>query len=400
MTLNMPASETVKPRLAVVSTAFYPKSHSDVIVSRWLEPRPTDAEFGWPVGAGEKPRTEIASMYVAQFPENDMARETAERYNVPLFSTVRETLTMGGDSLAVDGVLLIGEHGNYPSNEWFQKMYPRRELFDEIVAVFRESGRSVPVFCDKHVSYNAASAQHMVSTSRELNFPLMAGSSIPLCGFINPWQMPEGTALSEGIGVFYDSMEAYGYHSIEFLQSLVARREGGESGIESVAAYYGDSFWEAEAAGLWSNELMQVAVQQAHNRKPGNLRDNLSGPLPPKPFAHQWPAAFCFHHRDGLRTTHLMLHGHVADFSVAVLEKSGVMHGGCSHCSVNQAEKNYFAHFAMLNAKIEEFMLTDQSPYPLDYYLLSTLAIGAAIRALARPGQRMATPDLILPYRL
>jgi hypothetical protein len=387
-----------RPRLAVVTTAYYPLSHSDVIVSRWLEPRATDREFGWPVN-GDRTRTDIVSLYIAQFPENDTGRETAARHHVPLFSTIREALTLGGDSLAVDGVLLIGEHGDYPHNEWSQKMYPRRELFDEIVAVFRAEGRSVPVFCDKHLSYDAASAQHMAATAGELDFPLMAGSSIPIGGFMQPWTMPDGAALREGIGLYYGSLEAYGYHSIEFLQSLVAKRAGGESGIESVTAYYGDSFREAETAGAWSPALLQAALKQAHNCQSGEYPDNLKGPRPPQPFGDQWPAAYCFQHRDGLRTSHLMLNGHIADFAAAVQEEDGALHAGCSRSSVNAAN-NFYAHFAMLDARIEEFMLTGQAPFPLEHYLLSTLAIAAAVRALAQPGETLATPDLALSYRL
>jgi hypothetical protein len=379
---------------------YYAPSHSDVIVSRWLEPRPTDREFGWPAPGHERPRTEIASATIAQFPENDIGRETLKRHGVPLFSTVREALTLGGESLAVDGVLLIGEHGDYPRNEWSQKMYPRRELFDEIAEVFRASGRSVPVFCDKHLSYDAASARHMVEAARALDFPLMAGSSIPVGGFFDPWPMPEGAALREGIGLFYGDLEAYGYHSIDFLQSLVARRAGGEAGIQSVTAYYGESFWEAEKAGAWSNEVMEAALRSARSCRPGSYRDNLTGPAAPQPFGGQWPAAFCFEHADGLRTAHLLLTGHLEDFAAAVQEASGTIHGVCSRCSMNNAENNYFAHFAALNAKIEEFMLTGEAPYPVEHYLLSTLAIAAAIRALAHPGETLATPDLVLPYRL
>jgi len=388
-----------RPRLAVVTPIYFPPSHSDVIVTRWLQPLPTDREFGWPPPGHDRPRTDIVSMYIAQFPENDIGREVAERHQVPLFSSIHDALTLGGDKLAVDGVLLIGEHGDYPYNEWSQKMYPRREMFDEIVEVFKSSGRSVPVFCDKHLSYDAASAIHMVETARALNFPLMAGSSIPIGGFMKPWTLPAGSDLTEAMGLYYGGLEAYGYHSIDFLQSLVATRHGGESGIESVTAYYGDSFWEAEKEDLWSEELMRAAMAQAHNCSPGDYRDNLSGPKAPQPFGDQWPAAYCFQHRDGLRTTHLMLQGHIKDFAVAVQDKQGEVFGGCSHSSINSTN-NYYAHFAMLDAKIEEFMLTGKSPAPVEHYLLSTLAIAAAVHALKQPGKMLETPEMAFSYQM
>lgn len=388
---------TARPRLAVITTVYRTNSHSDVIVSRWLEPLPTDRAFGWPLGDSGAPRTEIASLYIAQFPEVDTGRGIAQKHGVPIYETVRDALTLGGDKLAVDGVLLIGEHGDYPYNEWFQHMYPRRELFDEVVQVFRESGRSVPIFNDKHLSFDADSAQHMVAVSRELDFPLMAGSSIPTAGCAAPWTMPMQSGLAAGMGLFYGGLEAYGYHSIEFLQSLVAQRKGGEAGIENVTVYYGDNFWEAHARGAWPDELMQAALKEASTALPGHYRDNLCGHNR-KDFPDYWPAAFCFRHADGLQTTYISLDGHMKDFTVAVEEKSGAIHSGCSCAGANT--DNFFAHFAQLNAAIEEFMLTGKSPYPIEHSLLTTLAINAAVRALPTPGVTIPTPQLVLPYRL
>lgn len=388
---------TARPRLAVITTVYRTNSHSDVIVSRWLEPLESDRAFGWPVAGGAQPRTEIASLYIAQFPDVDTGRAIAAKHGVPIFPSVREALTLGGDTLAVDGVLLIGEHGDYPYNELFQHLYPRRELFDEIVAVFAECGRSVPVFNDKHLSYDADSACHMVNTAKAMGFPLMAGSSIPTAGCSLPWTMPCEAELSAGIGLFYGGLEAYGYHAIEFLQSLVAQRRGGETGIESVTVYYGDNFWEAEAREVWPRELMQVALDQACTAQPGPYRANLTGHNRAD-FPNYWPAAFCFRHADGLQTTYISLDGHMKDFTVAVEEKNGAVHSGCSCASANT--DNFFAHFAQLNAVIEEFMLTGKSPYPIEHSLLTTLAINAAVRAFPTPGQTIPTPGLILPYRL
>ena len=85
----------------------------------------------------------------------------------------------GPNSLDVDAVLLIIEHGDYPVNEFGQVEYPRFEMFQKIVEVFRKSGRSVPVFVDKHLSYDHRKAAQMVATAQDMKFGLMAGSSLP-----------------------------------------------------------------------------------------------------------------------------------------------------------------------------------------------------------------------------
>jgi hypothetical protein len=390
---------STRPRLAVISTIYFSPSHSDVIVTRWLEPLESDRQFGWPPQGFDKPRADIVSAYIKEFTDKDIGRDILKKHSVPLYSTVHEALTMGGDKLAVDGVILIGEHGTYPYNEFGQKMYPRRELFDEIVAVFRESGRSVPVFNDKHLSYDPDSAIHMVNTAKELGFPLMAGSSIPVCGVMEPWNLPAETPLKEAVCLYYGGSESYGYHSIAFLQSIVARRAGGEAGIESVTAYGGASFWEADKAGVWPADLVEMALSKAVNYKGGDWRENLTDDDEAEALIDKCPAAYVFEHADGFRSIHLNLNGHIQDFSFALRDKDGKIYSGCSAAAHN-SKANFYAHFAMLDAKIEEFMLTGKSSYPVEHYLLKTLATNAAVRALFQPGLRIATPDLMLPYKV
>src|ERR1700752_4620759 len=128
----------------------------------------------------------LAGLFIEQQKENDVGRAIAKKHGVPLFDSIEKTLTLGGDKLAVDGVLLIGEHGDYPYNDKGQKLYPRHELFQKIVEVFKKSGRGVPVFNDKHLSYDRKKAKEMVGAARKVGFPLMAGSSLPIT-----WRRPE-----------------------------------------------------------------------------------------------------------------------------------------------------------------------------------------------------------------
>ena len=75
-----------------------------------------------------------------------------KRYGLKLYPSIEEALTLGTSKLAVDGVVIIAEHGKYPRNKKGQTLYPRYEWFKECVKVFEKSGRGVPVFNDKHLS--------------------------------------------------------------------------------------------------------------------------------------------------------------------------------------------------------------------------------------------------------
>lgn len=156
----------IPPRVACIITSYFPRSHADVIVSKLLAdfthpvprnldrfdfhqqvrdltaaPLPTDAQ-----GNLRRPRLQVASIYTDQVPATDISREWATRASVPIFPSIREALTLGGAELAVDGVLIIGEHGDYPINARGQTEYPRRRLFEEVITVLRECGRAVPIF--------------------------------------------------------------------------------------------------------------------------------------------------------------------------------------------------------------------------------------------------------------
>src|SRR5262249_54414407 len=90
-------------RIAAVVTEYRPPSHADVIVGKYLEGYHQDDR-------PPKPRSRIVSLYTAQVPSNDLSRERSKKYGVPVYPSIAEALTMGTSHLAVDGVLLIGEH--------------------------------------------------------------------------------------------------------------------------------------------------------------------------------------------------------------------------------------------------------------------------------------------------
>src|SRR5262249_11248553 len=150
-----PASPAPRKKVAAVVTSYYPRSHAYHIVGRFLW------GYQWQ-GKHHQPPFEIVSLYTDQVPGNDQSRELAKRFGFRICPTVAEAVTVGTDSLAVDAVLLIGEHGSYPNNARGQKLYPRFELFEQIREVFEKSGRSVPVFNDKHLSYDREKARKMV----------------------------------------------------------------------------------------------------------------------------------------------------------------------------------------------------------------------------------------------
>jgi hypothetical protein len=380
--------------IAVVATAYFTWSHADVIVSRWLERRETDAGWGW-----SGPKSRIVSMYVDQpdysnrstpeRPMAPMARDVCRRLDVPLYPTVAEALTCGGDGLAVDGVLLIGEHGDYPWNELGQHLYPRKRLFDAVVDVFRASGRSVPVFCDKHYSWNFDWAREMFDAAREMGFLLFGGSSIPLCPHDPPLGRAPDEPVRDAVAGFFGGREVYGFHSIEFAQSILEKRAGGEVGIRAVTAYVGDAVWELFDSGGRDGRLLEAAVGIGRNATAGEIRAALAA-------AGKTPEAFTFDYVDGLRATHVNATGYLRRWTLAVDAGAG---GGVRATSAAAGgDADYHGHFAALANLIEAAMMTGRPPFPPERTLLTTGATAAMCRAFQQPGTPLATPELHIAY--
>ena len=127
-------------RLAVVTTEWRDRSHAWHMAERFIA--------GYPVrGRWHRPAVDVVSAYVDQFPKTDLSRARAKEAGFTIHRSVAEALRCGTDRLAVDAVLVIGEHGNYPDNEFGQKKYPRYEFFKQVVDVFRKTGSSTTSTC-------------------------------------------------------------------------------------------------------------------------------------------------------------------------------------------------------------------------------------------------------------
>jgi hypothetical protein len=192
-----------RKKVALVATEVRKYSHAQHFVDRFLE------GYGWH-GEHHYPPMDLVSLYVDQAPRGDLSRDREARHPVKIYPTIAEACTLGASKLAVDAVVIIGEHGQYPRNDKGQRLYPRYRFHKEVVKVFENSGRAVPVFNDKHLSTDWKEAAEMVDDSRRLGFPYLAGSSLPVTWRIPSIEMPLDTPLEESVCVCYGGVDSYG----------------------------------------------------------------------------------------------------------------------------------------------------------------------------------------------
>lgn len=380
-----------RPRIAFLGTEVRKHSHAQHFLDRHT--------MGYAWGNGwQKPRIEVASVYLDQFPEDDLGRERVARHGLKLMPTIEDALTLGTGKLAVDGVVIIAEHGDYPKNEKGQKRYPRYEWFKRVVKVFEDSGRSVPVFNDKHLSTQWDECVEMVEDSERLQFPFLAGSSLPVTRRMPAVDMPLGSDLRESVCVAYGGVDSYDIHALETAQCMSERRRGGEAGVKSVHALQGDTLWNRLAMDDCTNtrKLIVSALTRSHNLP-------VQGGFPTDVPSIEWIKAnapnstgYLVQHNDGLRTT-MILTG-IRDFNYAGSMGDGSVLSCQMYLPMPGHGSTTADFFNPLARHIEDLMIERQSPYPVKRTLLTSGMVIAGVDSLHQGQQKVSTPHLNVRY--
>ena len=380
--------------MAVVTTLWNYHSHAWHMAERFLAGYPME-------GRWHRPELDVVAAYVDQTPEGDLSRQRSAEFGFKIYPTVAEALRCGGGKLAVDAVLLIGEHGNYPVNEIGQKQYPRYQLFKQIVEVFRQDGRATPVFNDKHLSWKWEWAKEMVETARTMGFPFLSGSSLPVTWRMPAIDLPYGAEVQEVLGVAHGPVDIYDFHALEMIQCMVERRRGGETGVAAMHALRSDPVWEAMNAGSWREGGWDAKLFEACLSRSHTLAQAVSDShrYPTAAFMRErvkQPVAYRFEYADGVKATMLLLNGLVEDFNFAARLKGQAQPlSTLFHLPPNPN----VVYSAALMSKAEEMFLTGKAPYPVERTLLTSGLVAAGLQSLASRQKRLETPHLAVRYR-
>lgn len=340
---------------------YSPNSHADVFVSRLLD--------GYRLnGAWHAPRLRTVKFYVDQFPFNDMARDQAAEYGITICRTIAEAVD------GVDGVAVIGEHGDYPRTALGNFQYPRRRFFDEILHVFEHKKRVLPLFNDKYLAYNWADARSMADRVRQLHVPFLCGSTVPLSWRRPPLRIAPGTVFDELLSISYSDLEEHTYHAIEALQSVAETRRGGETGVAAVRYLEGDEVWKI------SPDLRDAALGARVN--------------PPPEDRGQKPEAFLIRYRDGLQASVLNLNSKTRDYLFAArVAGSPKPQATCFFIGLYT-----HAHWGFLVQAFENLVLTRREQMPMERTLLANGIMLAGLESRRKGGAWVDTPELAFAY--
>jgi len=371
-----------RPRIACLVTYWAaPGSHADWIIAKLMDGY-------WWQGAHTPPRVEVVSVYIHQADTSPLGQKVCNAKGIPIFKTVEEAVTLGGKDLAVDGVVIVGEHGNYPTDLKGHWLLPRWWIYQQVIRVFEQSKRSVPVFNDKHLSYNWDDAKWMFDKSRELGFPLTGGSSIPFYFRKPEIELPVDTPIKNSVVLGGAQDEGGIFHCIDVLQAFVDRRRGGETGVRSVQSIRGPETSKWLENNKWAVRLLH-SVEKSFDMKQGTFQGNTQA------------NACIIEYNDGTKA--------------AVLSGSDV---GWTYAGEIEGEKEpvvismlgFPGPYAQYHASnglphwITEMMVTGKEPYNAERLLLSTGIVNHYMDSnwengrYSPVGRRIETPYMNMSY--
>lgn len=372
--LALQAQGKGKKKIACISSTYHVRSHSDNFITRFLEGY-------WIHEKYYEPQFQVASLWMDQVHPGDIGHRLATAYGFPVTKSIEEALTLGTGKLAVDGVVMVCEHGNYPHNEKQQQLYPRYEFFEQIVNTFKKTGKVVPVFTDKHLSYDWKKAKQMYDWSKELKFPLMAGSSVPVT-FRRPEYDPAlGTEMESALSVGGGWIADGGiFHILETLQAFVERRKGGETGVKAVTMLKNEEVWKAAKDGLWNRALLDAALSRSE-RKPKKRPED------------QRTVLGVVEYRDGFKAAVIAL-SEVPGYLVAVKPKG--QEAQATNCYIPSENSN---NFSMLVHGITQMFAGGKRPIPVERTLLVSGTLARLMDSGFQNGKRLETPELTVSYK-
>lgn len=368
---------TRKKTVAAIITVYRRNSHADVIVGKVLK--------GWKHDNGPGPALELSTMYVDQFPDDDLSRQLSKEHAVPVCNTIDEAITGGTHQVQVDGILCIGEHGDYPWNAKEQHLYPRRRFFDQITSAFERCGSVVPVFHDKHLGPEWLDARWIYDQAIRLKVPFMAGSSIPVSYRDPDASLPMGSHVEACVGVGYSGLDIYGFHTLEFLQCFLERRSCAEDGVQAVQCVTGDALPDLLQAGKINRELLAAAIRAARVKSVDHLLEQN-----PSKFN-----IFLIDYVDGLFAPVLMLPGVASGISVAVKSRET----GLIACRAEERREPRYPHFAYLLKGIEQMIHTGNPSYPVERTFLTSGILDRLLTSRFHGHKRLETPELTIAYK-
>jgi hypothetical protein len=230
---------------------------------------------------------------------------------------------------------------------------------------------------DKHLSYEWKKAKQMYDWSRELKFPLMAGSSVPVTFRRPEYDPPLGMEMESALGAGGGWIADGGIiHILETMQAFAERRKGGETGVRAVQMLTGDAVWKAVR-----RDLLDAALARQQKVRSGKRPEEMRAVLG------------VVEYRDGFLGQVVAL-SDVSEYLAAVKPKSREPEATLCYIPIENSN-----NFSNLVHGIVRMIETGHAPYPVERTLLVTGALASLMESRYQKEKRLETPELKIAYK-
>ena len=298
--------------------------------------------------------------------------------------------------------MIIGEHGSYPRNAKGQTLYPRYEFFQQVVDVFRKTGKTAAVFNDKHLSWNWDWARVDGRRLARAGLPV-PGRLVAAGDLADPRDRDaprrEDRSRASASATAASTATTSTAWNPSSAWSSVAR--GARPACRPSRRYRGDPVWKVlaekpDGAKSTTRDLFDACLCRSFR---------LTSPLPgygnafpdtaQLPGLVRDPILYRITYNDGLIGNLFMMNGLVSDFTVALQPEGD---GPILSTQLNlpglapgQTLPNFFSPLAR---HCETMFVTGKPPYPVERTLLTSGILHTAVNLLASGRTQIDTPHL------
>ena len=371
-------------KVAFLLEEFARLSPAQQLLDRFLIGYPRDGEF-------HKPECEKVSAWVMlSGNEADFGKRT-EDFGLVVALNVEEAVK------EADAVVIVPRRPSVLANERFLQM-----------AIEQAPPRSA-IFVHGVLANTLERGRELLNLARSRQIDLLAGTPQCVTWRLPEVDLPQGTALNEALIVVQlnplsnqisppapsAALGGAELNALEGLFPVIERRQGGETGIQSIRFLEGNALWRAGDKGTWSWSLLASAISRSNSPQgdalvDGRTQDLVGLGLVPKLARN--PRGWLLEHRDGLRSALLFLDGVLADSNFAVRARDG----GIISAQLFRAPPPAEQHFSKLAAAVEDFFRFGKPPWPVERNLLITGLLETFRQPASRVGRGIPTPWLDL----
>jgi hypothetical protein len=238
-------------------------------------------------------------------------------------------------------------------------------------SVLNGAQRGARVFVYGALGSTTEAATRHVDRAKTHSIQVLAGTSLAVTWRLPDTTVPAGAPIREALIVVQGAAPEAELDGLQGILPLIEHRKGGESGVRSVRLLTGAKLWEAGAAKEWSCELLAAALSRSDSPQgdavlDGRTQDLVGLGLVPK--LARDPRAWLIEHRDGLRSTLMVLDGVVADCNFAL----GLRNGAVLSAQLYRPPKPAQHEFSRLAAVLEDFFQTGHAPWPVTRAILTS----------------------------